>query len=124
MKIHTKWSKGLINKQSFFFKNSKKKTLWHDTWQGERLSYTSVELDCTFLTVLVLRMFVGLYSRNRVPMVAAVHRSSAVYNSTVLDTEDSEFSETADQIRSYHSVVVVPEDSRQGNPGRKNRGVS
>jgi len=47
-------------------------------------------------------------------MVAAVQRNALAYNSTVLDTEDSEFSETADQIRSYHSVVVVPDNSRQG----------
>ena len=48
-------------------------------------------------------------------MVAAVQRNAALYNSNVLDTGDSEASETADQIRSYHSVVMVQDDSTYGD---------
>ena len=48
-------------------------------------------------------------------MVAAVQRNAGIYNSNVLDTGDSEVSETADQIRSYHSVVMVQDDSTYGD---------
>ena len=51
-----------------------------------------------------------LHCSRRVPMVSAVQRT--VINPQMLDSADSEISETADQIRSYHSVVIV--DTPQG----------
>lgn len=38
------------------------------------------------------------------PMISAVQRS---INPVILDTADSDISETADQIRSHHSVMVI-----------------
>lgn len=52
-------------------------------------------------------------SRARVPMVATVKQPGHVNLREVLDTTESDVSETADQIRSFHSVMVVP-DSRAG----------
>ena len=43
-------------------------------------------------------------------MVAAVHRSPTP---NVMDTGDSEGSELADQIQSYHSVMVVDDTEGQ-----------